>query len=99
MRDSVSCARLAIAVGAALWLSACGSGDRAEDAAANTLDDANLLLEEPANDQSAIEAAANATDIEPLTNAGNSADEGTVLGETSGGDTGGNTVENNVSGM
>jgi hypothetical protein len=89
---------LAMAACAVLLVSACGGGDRADDVSANTFDDANLILEEPANDQSAVEAAANATDIEPLTNTGNSAEDDNVLGETSGGDTGGNTVESNVSG-
>ena len=98
MGDLVSrTVKAAMIVSATLLVSACGGGDSADDAAANMLD-ANLMLEEPANDQSAMEAAANATDIAPVTN-NQSTEDGNVLGETKGGDTGGNTIENNVSGM
>jgi hypothetical protein len=89
--------RIVLAAGTALALAACGGGDSA-DTAANGID-SNLMFEEPANDQSALESAYNATEPMPVvddTNAGGDAD---VSGETDGGDTGGNTLESNVAGM
>lgn len=53
----------------------------------------------PMNDASAMESAANVSTMPPPTgNLANSA-EVQPLGETSGGDTGGNTVQSNVTGM
>ena len=91
--------RLALAAGAALLLTGCGEGGDATNAAdANTLD-ANLLLQQPANDASALESAVNAT--EPVvTDTGNLSTNATdVPGTRSGGDTGGNTMDRNVSAM
>ena len=87
----------AMVAGAALLAAGCGTGDDAANRAdANALD-ANLMLEGPGNDASAMESAVNAT--EPV--AVNSSEDGNasdVLGETRGGDTGGNTIESNASG-
>ena len=53
----------------------------------------------PMNDASAMESAANVSTMPPpATNMTNSADT-EPLGQTSGGDTGGNTVQSNVTGM
>lgn len=90
--------RLAMVAGAALLAAGCAGGDDAANATDTNALDANVMLEEPGNDQSAMESAVNAT--EPL--ATNTSDDGNtsdVLGDTSGGDTGGNTIESNVSGM
>jgi len=89
---------LALAAGAALLAAACGdSGDATNAGQADNLD-ANLLLDQPVNDASAMESAVNATDP-VVTETGNQAtDAAPVLGNTSGGDTGGNTV-GNVSAM
>ena len=98
MRDLLTrSSRLALAGGAALLIAGCGGGDDAANVAdANALD-ANTLLDEPTNDASAMESVANAT--EPaITDTGNQSSNSTdVLGNTSGGDTGGNTVESNIS--
>ncbi|HWT11437.1 MAG TPA: hypothetical protein VN231_01640 [Allosphingosinicella sp.] len=95
-------ARAAAIAGAALLAAACGgAGDgAANDAVANALD-SDLMLDAPANDASAMESAANAGDPAPVA-ADNGSEETNAadpLGETSGGDTGGNTVDSNVSGM
>ena len=88
---------LAAVAGGALILAACGDGDKADESA-NALD-ANMTLDATANDASALETAIPAPEPAPAANAsaGNAAEP--VLGDTSGGDTGGNTVESNVSGM
>ena len=95
MRDLLTrSGTLALAAGATLLVTACGdSGDPTNAAEANNLD-ANLLLDQPVNDASAMESAVNA--IDPVaTETGNQAtDSPPVLGNTSGGDTGGNTVSN-----
>jgi hypothetical protein len=85
---------LMLAAGTVLLVAACGGGGDATNAAeANNLD-ANLLLDQPVNDASAMESAVNATDP-VVTESGNQAtDSSPVLGNTSGGDTGGNTVGN-----
>lgn len=85
---------LLLAAGAALLVAACSDGgDTTNDAEANNLD-ANLLLDQPVNDASAMESAVNATDP-VVTETGNQAtDTPPVLGNSSGGDTGGNTVGN-----
>jgi len=80
--------------GAALALASCGETATVNNAASNELD-ANMTMEAPANDASAMEATTNATEAAPA--ATNEA--GNATGETSGGDTGGNNVESNVSGM
>jgi hypothetical protein len=89
---------LALAAGAALLVAGCGGGGDATNATDTNTLDANVLLEQPVNDASALESAVNATDpVVPDT--GNQAtDAPAVLGNTSGGDTGGNTV-GNVSAM
>ena len=90
---------LAAIAGAAALLAACG--DREAETANNAAEalDANLTLEAPANDASALETAVPATEPAPVANSPAGNDSAPVLGETSGGDTGGNTVESNVSGM
>lgn len=101
MRDSlVRAARAAMVAGAVLLAAGCGDdgGDAANDAGANMVD-ANAMLSEPANDASAMEAAVNAVEPAPVANSGAGNDSTGVLGETSGGDTGGNTVDGNISGM
>ena len=86
--------RLALAAGAALLVAGCGEGGDATNATDTNTLDANVLLEQPVNDASALESAVNATDP-VVTDAGNQAtDAPAVLGNTSGGDTGGNTVGN-----
>jgi hypothetical protein len=97
-RELAKAATIAVA---ALAVAACGDdgGESANQAGANAID-ANAMLTDPGNDASAMESVANATEPAPVANAaepGN--DAGGVLGETSGGDTGGNTVESNVSAM
>jgi hypothetical protein len=94
MRDFIFTARTAIALGAALALAACSGEPAANNAAGSELD-ANMTLEEPANDASAMEAAGNAAELPaPSDNAANE-----VEGEDEGGDTGGNNVESNTVGM
>ena len=102
MPDSwMKAARAAAIAGAVLLMPACGDdgGEAANDAANMT--ESNAMLAEPANDASAMEAAVNATEPAPVTtNTGEPGNDSTdVLGETSGGDTGGNTVESNIGGM
>lgn len=98
---------LAAALAAGLTLAACGD----QEEAANELDaDAvygDIDFDEPANDASATEMAADEAlePAEPGPVVGPGVDTvaepgtGGVLGETDGGDTGGNTVESNVTGM
>jgi hypothetical protein len=93
MRDLMQIsARLSIAAGAALFVAGC-SGSESANTAANDLG-GNLVFEEPANDASAMESAANATDL-MADNMANMAEDA----ETDGGDTGGNSLESNVTGM
>jgi hypothetical protein len=76
-------------------LAACSGSESTDNAVAN--DAGNIMFEEPANDASALESAANATELVPLTN-----DAGLTSEEpaTTGGDTGGNTMAgNDVAGM
>lgn len=104
MRDLFSAtARMAFVAGAALLVAACGGGTD-EEAGANNVAadelDSNLMLEAPANDASALETTMNVPEPEPTLNTGTTGtDASDVLGNTSGGDTGGNTVESNVTGM
>lgn len=87
--------RTALIAGATVALAACGGGNKAVDNSANEVD-ANAMMGEPTNDMSAMEAAGNAT--EPLPPVDNGSSDN-VLGETEGGDTGGETVETNTPGM
>lgn len=99
MRDLLSrTGRLAIATAACLCVAACGSGGEATNNAAENAMDGSQMIDEPANDASAMESAVNAPELTPVTNAAE-ADTNDVLGDTDGGDTGGNTVDSNVSGM
>ena len=93
-----------LVAGLALAVAACGGDTETADEAENNLIDSNMILDEPANDASAMESVGDVTQpvdvIENETgNDGNDADAAETLGETSGGDTGGNTVDSNVSGM
>ena len=100
---------LAMAAAAAAALAAgCSGGGGAEQSNAEGLD-ANVMLEQPANDASAMESVYNAAepdaDSPEPANAADSdeADEAAgptgPAGETSGGDTGGNTLDSNVAAM
>ena len=91
--------RLALIAGASLLAAGCGGGNEAAADNNMTALDANLMLEQPGNDQSAVESAANATEPVPADLGNTSTDSNAVLGDTSGGDTGGNTVDSNISGM
>jgi len=93
MRNTIF--RGALIAGATLALAACGAGETATANSANEVD-ANAIMGEPTNDMSATEAAANAA--EPLPEPANDSGED-PLGETDGGDTGGETVETNTPGM
>lgn len=89
--------RMAFIAGAALLAASCGGGSEATTENNLSAADVNAMLEQPGNDQSAMESAANMSEPSPAAN--ESTDANGVLGDTSGGDTGGNTVESNVSGM
>jgi hypothetical protein len=89
--------RTALAAGAALLVAACGGGDSTDNAANEV--DSNLMFEEPANDASALESAYNATEPLPPANDVDAGEDIDAIGETSGGDTAGNTVDSNVAGM
>ena len=93
-------ARISAIAGAALLAAACGGdGDEAANQAMANEADANLMLNAPANDASALESAINAAEPTIGENGSQGTDAVDVLGNTSGGDTGGNTAESNVSGM
>src|SRR4030095_2370535 len=79
--------RPAIVAGASLFVAAWGGGGEATNAAAVNAMDSNLMIDEPANDASAMESAVNAPELMPETNAGEGADANGVLGETDGGGT------------
>jgi outer membrane murein-binding lipoprotein Lpp len=85
---------LAIIAGTAIALAACNNNNAVNNVASNELD-ANMTVEAPANDASAMESTSNATETAPAT----TNESANTTGETSGGDTGGNNVESNVSGM
>jgi hypothetical protein len=87
--------RYLILAGATLALAACSGGNSTANTAGNELD-ANMSLEAPANDESAMESAGNATETAPAP-ADNAA--GNAAGDTGPGDSGGNNVESNVAGM
>lgn len=97
MRNLLSTTRISIIAGSALFVAACGgSGETpANQGAANDLE-SNMMLDTPGNDASAMESVTNV--VEPLPTANLGAEEN-ALGETSGGDTGGETVDSNVAGM
>ena len=101
---------LAFIVPATIALASCGGTEKANEASSTI--DSNLMFERIGNDASALEAAANAAPTLPPAEPASESSEGNddapprsesdpgdgpVLGETSGGDTGGNTVEGNVS--
>ena len=93
-------ATAALIAGLSIALAGCGGDTEAANEAAPNAVDANLMFEEPANDASAMESVANVSEPPPLdTNVSQPIDDTGALGETSGGDTGGNTVESNVAGM
>ena len=85
-------------IGGALLVSACGQQATTNNMTVNATSIGNDLSL-PMNDASAMESAANVSTMPPPTdNMTNSADT-PPLGETTGGDTGGNTVQSNVTGM
>jgi hypothetical protein len=86
--------RLAFVFGAGLALAGCGGNETATNTANLDNLDANAILEAPGNDASAMEAAVNAPEPVATTNAGEASNSTEVLGETEGGDTGGNTMGN-----
>lgn len=79
----------ALIAGGVLLVAACGDG--AEEATANDVA-ANVMFEEPANDQSALESTANITEVAPVANEG-ATDENAVEESDNG------MVESNVAGM
>ena len=94
MRTLFSTTRLTLVAGAALLVAGCG-GSESTGNVANDLG-SNAIVEEPYNDASALESAANVTEPLPVENATNTVE----APETSGGDTGGNTLQSNdVAGM
>ena len=85
-------------IGCALLAAGCG---RQQATTVNVTNEVSVTndLAMPMNDASAMESTANVSTMPPpTTNMGNSA-ETDALGQTSGGDTGGNTVQSNVTGM
>ena len=102
MRDIPSrSATFAFVAGLALAVAGCGGASEPAEEAGTNLGDSNMILDEPANDASAMESAAEVTQpVDVIENSSaNESVETEPLGETSGGDTGGNTVDSNVSGM
>ena len=108
---SLAALKLSTLAAAASLLASCGgASEQANEAAAPTEADSNVMLQQLGNDASALEAAGNAAPIEEPAmsetnqtsdsssngSAGDSAQP--VLGETRGGDTGGNTVQGNTTG-
>jgi len=90
----------ALIAGLALAVSACGGSAEPTEEADTNLTESNLILDEPANDASAMESTVNVAEPEtPVANESDEDSDSDALGETSGGDTGGNTVDSNVSGM
>jgi hypothetical protein len=98
MRNLLSTTRMSIIAGSALFVAACGGGSETtvNQGAANDLE-SNMMLDTPGNDASAMESVDNLAEPMPTANLGEA--EANVLGETSGGDTGGETVDSNVAGM
>lgn len=94
----------ALIAGASLSLAGCGDGaEPAENVmGANALEAETMY--EPGNDISAMEAATNDVEAEspPVVGPGTNTiapTDSEILGETSGGDTGGNVAGDDVSGM
>jgi hypothetical protein len=89
--------RLSVVAGAALFVAACGQGNEAANVgAANDLD-SNLMLDEPGNDASAMESAANVVEPMPTANVDETANE--TAPPPSGGDAAADPVDSNISGM
>jgi hypothetical protein len=85
-------------IGCALLVAGCGRQAATTNTATNATGIVNDLAT-PMNDASAMESAANFSTMPPPTeNLANSADV-QPIGDTSGGDTGGNTIQSNVTGM
>ncbi len=105
-------AALALAISV---LPSCGGTTEANNDASAAESDSNVMLEQLGNDASALEAAgaATPTDQAPIektegtsetssngtSTAGNEGSDQPVLGESKGGDTGGNTVQGNTTGL
>ncbi len=98
MRKFINATRIAAIV--TLTSLACACGGEAETSETNVAPplDSNIMLDAPANDASAMESVGDVVDPAPVLNAP-AEEDGDALGETSGGDTGGNTIEGNVTGM
>lgn len=110
-RSAIAFVDIAFVLSAVTTLAACGGADEANNLAA-TETDSNVMFDGIGNDASALEAAANASPLPPANEAvpeGNIAIENgaavagagsdqPVLGETKGGDTGGNTIQGNNTG-
>ncbi len=95
MRNLLSTTRFSIIAGSALFVASCGGTETTVTGnAANELE-SNLILDAPANDASALESLETIETPPPVANLG--AEE--APGETTGVDTGGNTVDNDVAGM
>ncbi len=102
---------VAFGLSAVMALAACGGADEANNLAA-TETDSNIMFDGIGNDASALEAAANASPLPPANETGpngnisiengaaveRTGSDQPVLGETKGGDTGGNTIQGNNSG-
>lgn len=84
-------------IGCALLVSACGQQAATNNVTVNATTITNDMAM-PMNDASAMESAANVSTMPPPANMTNTADT-PPTGETSGGDTGGETVQSNVAGM
>ena len=108
--SNIQTAKVAGIVSAALLLASCGGGANDDNEAVATQADSNVMFEQLGNDASALEAAGNAAPLEVVndeaSDASSAGAEATtqnssqpVLGETSGGDTGGNTVQGNTTGL
>lgn len=99
MRNLPSRAAMA-AIAAGIALAGCGGdGSDATNVADANITDANLMLQEPGNDASAMDSAVNAGEPAPVDMGNQGSDSTDVLGNTSGGDTGGNTVDGNAAGL
>ncbi|MGZ8281724.1 MAG: hypothetical protein ACXWUN_02085 [Allosphingosinicella sp.] len=91
---------VAMIAGLAFAAAACSDSEPASDVTTNNALDSNLLFEEPANDASAMESVGNAVEPAPeLTAPDNAATANNSSDEAVPGDSGGDTVESNVSGM
>jgi hypothetical protein len=89
--------KTALIAGAALAAAGCNRGaDNSSANAANEIGDNTTMS--PGNDASAPEMATNSVEAMAPPAASDNSNE-PVTGETSGGDTGGNNVDSNVSGM